>query len=111
MQINMELKQDIFQLETKIVNLLKDTYDPEIPVNIYDLGLIYDIDIDEQKNVKVTMTLTAPNCPVADILPNEIKEKIETIPEIPSVEIDLVFDPPWNQSMMSEEALFELGML
>ena len=107
----MELKQDIFQLETKIVNLLKDTYDPEIPVNIYDLGLIYDIDIDEQKNVKVTMTLTAPNCPVADILPNEIKEKIETIPEIPSVEIDLVFEPPWNQSMMSEEALFELGML
>lgn len=111
MQTNMDTKQEVFKLESEIVNLLKDTYDPEIPVNIYDLGLIYDIDIDEQKNVKVTMTLTAPNCPVADILPNEIKEKIETIPEILSVEINLVFDPPWNQSMMSEEALFELGML
>lgn len=107
----METKQEQFKLETEIINMLKDTYDPEIPVNIYDLGLIYDIDIDEHKNVKLTMTLTAPNCPVADILPNEIKEKTEALLDVKSAEVNLVFDPPWNQSMMSEEALFELGML
>ena len=107
----MNEKQDIFKLETDIVNILKSTYDPEIPVNIYDLGLIYDIDIDEQNHVKITMTLTAPNCPVADLLPQEIKERISAIPEVTGVDVNLVFDPPWNQSMMSEEALFDLGML
>lgn len=106
-----EEKDNILSLETEIVNLLRNVYDPEIPVNIYDLGLIYDIDTDENKKVVITMTLTAPNCPVADILPNEIKEKVSTLPGVSDVEINLVFDPPWNQSMMSEEALFELGML
>jgi FeS assembly SUF system protein len=80
-------------------------------VNIYDLGLIYDIDTDDDHNVTITMTLTAPNCPVADILPNEIKEKVNALPGVKSAEINLVFDPPWDQSMMSEEALLELGML
>jgi len=104
-------KDNILSLEAEIVNLLKNVYDPEIPVNIYDLGLIYDIETDDSKKVVITMTLTAPNCPVADILPAEIKEKVGAIPGVTDVEINLVFDPPWNQSMMSEEALLELGML
>jgi len=107
----MEKENDILSLEVEIVNLLKNVYDPEIPVNIYDLGLIYDIETDDQNKVKITMTLTAPNCPVADILPNEIRDKVATIPGVSEVEINLVFDPPWDQSMMSEEAMLELGML
>jgi FeS assembly SUF system protein len=91
--------------------VLKNVYDPEIPVNIYDLGLIYDIETDDKNKVLITMTLTAPNCPVADSLPIEIKEKVGALPGVSEVEINLVFDPPWNQSMMSEEALLELGML
>lgn len=111
-QSTMETEKDnILSLETEIVNVLKNIYDPEIPVNIYDLGLVYDIDTDSDKKVVITMTLTAPNCPVADILPVEIKEKVSAIPGVGEVEVNLVFDPPWNQSMMSEEALFELGML
>ena len=98
-------------MEVEIVNILKNVFDPEIPVNIYDLGLVYDIETDEQNKVRITMTLTAPNCPVADILPNEIKEKVSAIPGVSEVAINLVFDPPWNQTMMSEEALLELGML
>ncbi len=104
-------EHEILSLEVEIVNILKNVYDPEIPVNIYDLGLVYDIDIDDQKKVVITMTLTAPNCPVADELPVEIREKVSALPGISGVEVNLVFDPPWNQSMMSEEALFELGML
>lgn len=104
-------KDNILSLETEIVNILKNVYDPEIPVNIYDLGLIYDIETDENRKVVITMTLTAPNCPVADVLPIEIKEKISSLEGVSEVEVNLVFDPPWNQSMMSEEALFELGML
>ena len=107
----MEKEDNILSLEVEIVNTLKNVYDPEIPVNIYDLGLIYDIETDDQKKVKITMTLTAPNCPVADILPIEIKEKVGDIPGVSGVEINLVFDPPWDQTMMSEEALLELGML
>lgn len=107
----MSQNDNILSLEVEIVNTLKNIFDPEIPVNIYDLGLIYDIETDEQQHVKITMTLTAPNCPVADVLPNEIKEKVESIPGVAGVDINLVFDPPWDQSMMSEEALFELGML
>ena len=91
--------------------MLKTTFDPEIPVNIYDLGLIYDIEVGEDSQVKITMTLTAPNCPVADSLPNEIRERVAEINGVTGVDINLVFDPPWNQSMMSEEALLELGML
>ncbi|HLO58592.1 MAG TPA: SUF system Fe-S cluster assembly protein [Bacteroidales bacterium] len=102
---------NILSLEVEIVNVLKSVYDPEIPVNIYDLGLIYDIETDDKNKVLITMTLTAPNCPVADSLPIEIKEKVGALPGVSEVEINLVFDPPWNQSMMSEEALLELGML
>jgi FeS assembly SUF system protein len=104
-------EQNILSLEMEIVNILKNVYDPEIPVNIYDLGLVYDIETDDQHNVKITMTLTAPNCPVADSLPIEIRDKVAAIPGVNHVDINLVFDPPWNQSMMSEEALLELGML
>lgn len=107
----MKSTQDILSLETEIVNILKNVYDPEIPVNIYDLGLIYDIETDDQNKVRITMTLTAPNCPVADSLPIEIKEKVSAITGVTDVDINLVFDPPWDQTMMSEEALLELGML
>jgi FeS assembly SUF system protein len=107
----MENEKSLLSIEAEVVNVLKTTYDPEIPVNIYDLGLIYDIEIDDNKKVRVTMTLTAPNCPVADSLPQEIRDRIAALEGVAGVEINLVFDPPWNQSMMSEEALFELGML
>ena len=101
----------ILQLETDIVKTLKQIYDPEIPVNIYDLGLIYDINIDESKNVEIVMTLTAPNCPIADQILIEVKGRIEMLDEVKECSVNLVFDPPWDQTMMSEEALLELGML
>ncbi len=102
---------NILQLESEIVKVLRNIYDPEIPVNIYDLGLIYDIDIDEQKKVTITMTLTAPNCPVADQLLMEVKDRVGSVEGVTGADIRLVFDPPWNQGMMSEEALLELGFL
>ena len=102
---------DILQLETNIVQVLKSIYDPEIPVNIYDLGLIYDINIDDEKNVEIVMTLTAPNCPIADQILIEVKEQVEMIEGIKSSEVKLVFEPPWDQNMMTDEAKLELGML
>jgi len=107
----MEESQRNFSIEAAVVSVLKNTFDPEIPVNIYDLGLIYDIEVDDHQKVRITMTLTAPNCPVADSLPIEIRDSIAAIEGVSDVDINLVFDPPWNQSMMSEEALLELGML
>lgn len=107
----MEEKTDFLQLEGEIVKVLKNIFDPEIPVNIYDLGLIYDIDINEDKVVDITMTLTAPNCPIADQLLIEVKDRITGVEGIKDTNVNLVFDPPWDQSMMSEEALLELGML
>lgn len=101
----------LLQLETDIVVVLKNIFDPEIPVNIYDLGLIYDINIDDNSNVEIVMTLTAPNCPVADQLLLEVKEQVGKVKGVESSEVRLVFDPPWDQTMMSEEALLELGML
>ncbi len=103
--------ENILQLESEIVKVLRNIYDPEIPVNIYDLGLIYNIDLDEQKKAVITMTLTAPNCPVADQLLIEVRDKVSALEDIAGAEIKLVFDPPWDHSMMSEEALLELGML
>jgi FeS assembly SUF system protein len=113
-EVMMNIKNEhnhLLQLETNIVNVLKNIYDPEIPVNIYDLGLIYEILIDDKKKVKIVMTLTAPNCPIADQLLSEVKTKVAEIDEVSDSEIELVFDPPWDQTMMSEEALLELGML
>jgi FeS assembly SUF system protein len=98
------MENHIMHIETEIVNHLKNIYDPEIPVNIYDLGLIYDIEIDEEDKVTITMTLTAPNCPVADSLLLEVKERVETIKGVRGAEINLVFDPPWDPSMLSDEA-------
>lgn len=102
---------DIATLENTIVDVLKTIYDPEIPVDLYELGLIYEIIVDDNKAVEIVMTLTTPNCPVADSLPQEVKEKVAEIEGIRSVYINLVFDPPWEMSMMSEEAKLELGFL
>jgi FeS assembly SUF system protein len=107
----MEEKLDFLEIEGDIVKLLKTIHDPEIPVNIYDLGLIYDIDVDDEGNVEITMTLTAPNCPVADSLLEEVQQKTSTIAGVKQVKVTLVFDPPWDKDMMSEEALLELGFL
>ena len=98
------------QLKDKVIAEIKKIYDPEIPVNIYELGLIYDIDIDQNNNVKIKMTLTTPNCPVAESLPNEVKNSIKEIKEVKNVDLDLVWDPPWNKSMKSEAAKLELNL-
>ena len=97
-------------LEESIVEALRTVYDPEIPVNIYEMGLIYGIDIQEGGNVKVTMTLTSPACPVAGILPGEVETKVKGVEGVSDAEVDLVWDPAWNPSMMSEAARLELGM-
>lgn len=98
-------------LEEKIIAAIKTVYDPEIPVNIYDLGLIYNIDISEDNNVRIDMTLTAPACPVADILPGQVATVVRQIDEVNEVKVDLVFDPPWTTERMSEEAKLLLNML
>ncbi|MFT4660205.1 MAG: FeS assembly SUF system protein [Patiriisocius sp.] len=98
-------------LETNIISALKSIFDPEIPVDIYELGLIYDIIIDDENNTNINMTLTSPNCPVAESLPAEVEEKVRSVPGVKSSEVKIVFDPAWEHSMMSEEAKFELGML
>ena len=97
-------------LGEKIVNELKQVYDPEIPVNIYELGLIYDVTVDKNNKVYVKMTLTSPNCPVAESLPNEVKNSIKEIKAVNEVDLDLVWDPPWDKSMMSEAAKLELNL-
>ena len=99
------------KIEEGIVKMLKTVYDPEIPVNIYDMGLVYGIDVDDEGNVKVDMTLTAPNCPAADFLLEDSRMKLESVEGVKSVDINLVFEPEWNQDMMSEEAKLELGFL
>ncbi|HUX59678.1 MAG TPA: iron-sulfur cluster assembly protein [Ignavibacteriaceae bacterium] len=98
------------ELEDKIIQVLKTCYDPEIPVDIFELGLIYQIRIDNEANVKISMTLTSPACPVAGSLPPEVAEKVRSLPEIKSVDIELVWNPPWDRDMMSEYAKVELGM-
>ena len=97
-------------IKKKIVEEIKKIYDPEIPVNIYELGLIYDITIEEDNIIKVKMTLTTPNCPVADSLPKEVKDNIMQIKGVKKVDLDLVWDPPWDKSMMSEAAKLELNL-
>ncbi|CAI8272068.1 MAG: Uncharacterised protein [Bacteroidota bacterium] len=102
---------DTAALGEKIVKTLKTIYDPEIPVDIYELGLIYDVFVNEDNDVKILMTLTTPNCPVAESLPQEVKEKVRSLDEINEVELELTFDPPWTRELMSEEAKLELGFL
>ncbi|TSE09334.1 MULTISPECIES: SUF system Fe-S cluster assembly protein [Aquimarina] len=106
-----EITIDTNELGEKIVRVLKTIYDPEIPVDIYELGLIYDVFVNEDHDVKILMTLTSPNCPVAESLPQEIQEKVKSLDAVNDVEMELTFDPPWSQDLMSEEAKLELGML
>ena len=107
----MEEFNDTINLGDNVVKKLKGIYDPEIPVDIYELGLIYDVMINEDNEVKILMTLTSPNCPVAESLPREVEEKVQTIDEVKSCEVEITFDPPWSKDLMSEEAKLELGML
>lgn len=99
------------ELENKIVDMLKTIYDPEIPVDIFELGLIYEVRIDENQNVEIDMTLTSPNCPVAETLPKEVEDKVASVENVKSAKVNIVFDPPWDKDMMSEEAKLELGFL
>ncbi len=97
------------KIEERIVDVLKTVYDPEIPANIYDLGMIYKIDVDEKGNLDMDMTFTAPSCPAADFILEDVRTKVESVEGVKSASINLVFDPAWDQSMMSEEARVELG--
>lgn len=94
-----------------VVDMLRSIFDPEIPVNIYELGLIYDVQVSSDGDVKILMTLTSPNCPVAESMPEEVKQKVGTLAEVKEVEVEITFDPPWSKEMMSEEAMLELGFL
>lgn len=104
-------EEQITDIGEKIVQVLKTIFDPEIPVDIYELGLIYDVMVNENKEAKILMTLTSPNCPVAETLPKEVEDKIEQLEEIDNAEVEITFDPTWTQDMMSEEAKLELGFL
>ena len=99
------------EIGDKIVRVLKTIYDPEIPVDIYELGLIYDVFVNEENDAKILMTLTSPNCPVAETLPKEVEDKIKSLEEVNDCEVEITFEPEWNKDLMSEEAKLELGML
>ena len=105
------MNNEFLQTEEAIVAMLKTVYDPEIPVNVYDLGLIYKVDVDAEKNVRIDMTLTAPNCPAVDFLLEDVRMKVESVDGVKSVDINLVFEPEWDKDMMTEEAKLELGFL
>ena len=98
-------------LGEKKVNELKQVYDPEIPVDVYELGLIYDVFINETNEVKILMTLTSPNCPVAESLPKEVEDKVKSLDEVKDAEVEITFDPPWTKDLMSDEAKLELGFM
>ncbi|MCF8295370.1 MAG: SUF system Fe-S cluster assembly protein [Bacteroidales bacterium] len=102
---------EFLMIETQIIDVLKGIFDPEIPVNIYELGLIYKVDVDDNQFVTIVMTLTAPNCPVADSLPLDVRNRVAAIPGVSGVYVDLSFEPPWDKDMMSDEAKLELGFL
>ena len=104
-------EQEVQEIGDKIVGVLKTIYDPEIPVDIYELGLIYDVFVNDENNAKILMTLTSPNCPVAESLPIEIEDKVKSLKEINNAEVEITFDPTWTQEMKSDEAKLELGML
>jgi len=107
----MEQEINTEELGDKIVRVLKTIYDPEIPVDIYELGLIYDVMVNTDRDVKILMTLTTPNCPVAESLPLEVEERVKSLDLVKDCEVEITFDPPWTQELMSEEAKLELGML
>jgi FeS assembly SUF system protein len=102
---------ELEEIGDKVIRVLKTIYDPEIPVDIYELGLIYDVFVSEENNAKILMTLTSPNCPVAESLPLEVEDKVKTLKELNNCEVEITFDPAWTSEMMSEEAKLELGML
>ncbi|GAB1308399.1 SUF system Fe-S cluster assembly protein [Urechidicola sp. KH5] len=104
-------QDDAQALGDKIVEVLKTIFDPEIPVDIYELGLIYDVMVSDENDIKILMTLTSPNCPVAETLPVEVEEKVKTLEDVKNCEVEITFDPTWTQDMMSEEAKLELGFL
>lgn len=104
-------KEAVKKLEENIIAALKEIYDPEIPVDIFELGLIYEVKIKKDGNVDIEMTLTSPNCPVAESLPVDVKNKVESVEGVKEAKVNIVFDPPWDKDMMSEEAMLELGFL
>lgn len=105
------MEEEIIKLENTVIEVLKTIYDPEIPVDVFELGLIYEVRIDEDRNVEIEMTLTSPNCPVAESMPKEVEDKVAAIEGVKSSKVSIVFDPPWDKDMMSEEAKLELGFL
>jgi FeS assembly SUF system protein len=105
------MEKTIEQLEKDVIDMIRTCYDPEIPVNIYELGLIYEVNINEANDVHVLMTLTSPSCPVAETLPPDVEDKIRTVEGVNSAKVEITFEPTWDQSMMSEEAKLELGFL
>lgn len=107
----MEEEKDFLKLESEIFKVLNNIYDPEMPVNIYDLGLIYEINVDDENKVEIVMTLTTPNCPMTKDIIKEVNQKAGKLEGVKEVKINLVFDPPWNKNMMSEEAKLKLGFL
>ena len=107
----MKTEEELQKIGEEAIKVICEIYDPEIPVNIYSLGLIYDVQVSENCDVNITMTLTSPNCPVAETLPLEVEEKVKTVAEVKTVKVEIVFEPIWNKDMMSEEAKLELGML
>lgn len=106
-----EVMIDKRALENTIIEVLKTVYDPEIPVDIYEMGLIYEVNIDDDAKVDIQMTLTSPSCPVAESLPVEVEDKIKGISDVADCKVNITFEPPWDKSMMSEEALYELGLM
>ena len=107
----MKTEKELQKIGEEVVSVICEIYDPEIPVNIYALGLIYDVQVSQDCDVNITMTLTSPNCPVAETLPLEVKEKVKVIASVKKVKVEIVFEPAWTKDMMSEEAKLELGML
>ena len=105
------MEKTLEQLEKDVIDMIRTCYDPEIPVNIYELGLIYEVNINEENDVHVLMTLTSPSCPVAETLPPDVEDKIRTVEGVNSAKVEITFEPTWEQSMMSEEAKLELGFL
>ena len=107
----MKTEKELQKIGEDVVRVICEIYDPEIPVNIFALGLIYDVQVSDECDVKIIMTLTSPNCPVAESLPVEIEEKVKSLNDVKNVKVEIVFEPPWSKEMMSEEAKLELGML